>query len=370
MALLRSQSGPWGQRHDPRGAVPRRPVGVLRMAITILIDVIKSAVILVGVLTAFAYVTLLERRLLARFQLRIGPNRVGPLGLLQPLADGIKLIFKEDFTPAGADRPVYLFAPLISVAAALFVYAVVPIGPPVTLFGREVTLYVADVNVGILLVLGASSVGVYGVILGGWSSDNKYALLGGLRSTAQVISYELTLGLAVLGVVLAANSLSLVDIVHAQSHRWFVLTQPVAFVLFLVAGLAETNRAPFDLPEAEQELIAGYQTEYGGFKFAMFYMGEYVGIITMGALTATLFLGGWQGLPLPPLPSATTAAIQVVWFLVKVFAVVFFFIWVRATLPRLRYDQLMALGWKILVPVGLANLAVTALLIVWPGGAV
>ncbi len=319
---------------------------------------IKSAVILGGVLTACAYVTLLERRLLARFQLRIGPNRVGPFGLLQPLADGIKLIFKEDFMPAGADRVVYLLAPLITVVAALFVYAVIPIGPPVHLLGREVTLYVADVNVAVLLVLGASSVGVYGVILGGWASDNKYALLGGLRSSAQLISYELTLGLAVLGVVVVANSLSLVDIVRAQTHLWFIVTQPVAFLLFLIAGLAETNRAPFDLPEAEQELIAGYQTEYGGFKFAMYYLGEYVGVITMGALTATLFLGGWQGPVLPP----------VVWFLVKVFAVVFVFIWIRATLPRLRYDQLMGLGWKVLVPLGLANLAVTALLVVWRGG--
>jgi NADH-quinone oxidoreductase subunit H len=334
---------------------------------TVLIDAVKSAVLLGGVLTGFAYVTLLERRLLARFQLRVGPNRVGPLGLLQPLADGIKLIFKEDFTPAGADRPVYLLAPLISVAAALFVYAVIPIGPPVTLFGREVTLYVADVNVGILLVLGASSVGVYGIILGGWSSDNKYALLGGLRSCAQVISYELTLGLAVLGVVLAANSLSLVEIVRAQAHRWFIVSQPVAFALFVLAGLAETNRAPFDLPEAEQELVAGYQTEYGGFKFAMFYLGEYVGVITMGALTATLFLGGWQGLPLPALPPGLAALAQIVWFLAKVGAVIFLFVWVRATLPRLRYDQLMTLGWKVLVPVGVINLAVTALVVVWRG---
>ncbi len=322
---------------------------------TLLIDAIKSAVILGGVLTAFAYVTLLERRLLARFQLRVGPNRVGPFGLLQPLADGIKLIFKENFVPAGADRVVYLVAPLITVVAALAVYAVIPIGPPVRLLGREVTLYIADVNVAILLVLGASSVGVYGIILGGWASDNKYALLGALRSSAQVISYELTLGLAVLGVVLVANSLSLVDIVRAQSHVWFIVTQPAAFVLFLIAGFAETNRAPFDLPEAEQELIAGYQTEYGGMKFAMFYLGEYVGVITMGALTATLFLGGWQGPVLPP----------VVWFLLKVFAVVFVFVWVRATLPRLRYDQLMGLGWKLLIPVGLANLAVTAVLVVW-----
>jgi NADH-quinone oxidoreductase subunit H len=330
------------------------------MLATLLVDAVRSAIILVGVLTAFAYVTLLERRVLARFQLRVGPNRVGPFGLLQPLADGIKLIFKESFIPARADRFVYVVAPVISVAAALFVYAVIPIGPPIRLFGREVPLVVADPNVGILLVLAASSIGVYGIILGGWASDSKYSLLGGLRSTAQVISYELTLGLAVLAVVMMAHSLSLVEIVRAQQSRpWFIVTQPVAFVLFLVAGLAETNRAPFDLPEAEQELIGGYQTEYGGFAFAMFYLGEYVGVITMGALAATLFLGGWQGFSvLPP----------VVWFLLKVFAVVFLFIWIRATLPRLRYDQLMRLGWKVLVPVGLANLALTAIALVGRGG--
>jgi NADH-quinone oxidoreductase subunit H len=332
------------------------------MLTTLLVDAVRSAIILGGVLTAFAYVTLLERRVLARFQLRVGPNRVGPFGLLQPLADGIKLIFKESFIPARADRFLYVVAPVISVAAALFVYAVIPIGPPIRLFGREVPLVVADPNVGILLVLAASSIGVYGIILGGWASDSKYSLLGGLRSAAQVISYELTLGLAVLAVVMMAHSLSLVEIVRAQQSRpWFVVTQPVAFVLFLVAGLAETNRAPFDLPEAEQELIGGYQTEYGGFAFAMFYLGEYVGVITMGALAATLFLGGWQGFSvLPP----------VVWFLLKVFAIVFLFIWIRATLPRLRYDQLMRLGWKVLVPVGLANLALTAIALVGRGGPV
>jgi NADH-quinone oxidoreductase subunit H len=324
-------------------------------AATVAIAAIKSAIVLGGVLTAFAYTTLLERRLLARFQLRVGPNRVGPFGLLQPLADGIKLIFKEDFRPAGADALVYLAAPLISVVAALFVYAVIPIGPPVRLFGREVTLYIANVNVAVLVVLAASSVGVYGVILGGWSSDSKYSLIGGLRSSAQVLSYELSLGLAVLGVVLAAGSLSLVDIVDAQARGWFVWRQPLAFLLFLIAAFAETNRAPFDLPESEQELTGGFQTEYGGFKFAMFYVGEYVGVITMGALVATLFLGGWRGPVLPP----------VLWFLLKVFVVVCFFIWVRATLPRVRYDRLMALGWKVLIPAGLLNLAGTACVLVW-----
>jgi len=328
------------------------------MALMLLIDAVRSLVFLVGVLTAFAYVTLLERRLLAKFQLRVGPDRVGPLGLFQPLADGIKLIFKENFIPAGADPLVYQIAPLISAVAALFVYAVIPVAPPIHLFGQEITLYVADVNVAILLVLGASSVGVYGIILGGWASDSKYAILGGLRSSAQVISYELTLGLGVLGVVLVANSLSLTDIVRAQSHLWFVVQQPLAFVLFMIAAFAETNRAPFDLPESEQELIAGFHTEYGGFKFAMFYLAEYIGIITMSALVTTLFLGGWQGPWLPP----------VLWFLIKVFVIICFFILVRATLPRLRYDQLMGLGWKVLIPLGILNLAVTAGLIVWRGG--
>ena len=230
--------------------------------------------------------------------------------------------------------------------------------PPIHLFGQEITLYVADVNVAILLVLGASSVGVYGIILGGWASDSKYAILGGLRSSAQVISYELTLGLGVLGVVLVANSLSLTDIVRAQSHLWFIVQQPLAFVLFMIAAFAETNRAPFDLPESEQELIAGFHTEYGGFKFAMFYVAEYIGVITMGALTTTLFLGGWQGPWLPP----------ILWFLIKVFVIVCFFILVRATLPRLRYDQLMGFGWKVLIPLGILNLALTAGLIVWRGG--
>jgi len=306
---------------------------------------IKSGVLLFLLLTACAYMTLLERRLLGKFQLRYGPNRVGPFGLLQPLADGIKLIFKEDFVPARADLVVYWLAPAISMITALFVYAVIPFGPE---------LYLANVDVGILIVLAASSVGVYGVILGGWSSNNKYSLLGSLRSSAQLISYELALSLAVISVVLTAGSLSLVEIVNAQAGVWFVVLQPVAFAIFLIAAVAETNRAPFDLPEAEQELIAGYQTEYGGFKFAMFYIGEYVAIVTMSALVTTLFWGGWQG---PWLPG-------VVWFALKMFAVIFFFVWIRATLPRVRHDQLMAFGWKVLVPLGLLNVMITAVIVV------
>jgi len=306
---------------------------------------VKSGVLLFLLLTACAYMTLLERRLLAKFQIRYGPNRVGPFGLLQPLADGIKLIFKEDFAPARVDLVVYWLAPAISMVTALFVYAVIPFGPQ---------LYLANVDVGILIVLAASSVGVYGVILGGWSSNNKYSLLGSLRSSAQLISYELALSFAVISVVLTAGSLSLVEIVNAQARVWFVVLQPVAFVSFLIAAVAETNRAPFDLPEAEQELIAGYQTEYGGFKFAMFYIGEYVAIVTMSALVTTLFWGGWHG---PFLPG-------VVWFALKMFAFIFFFVWIRATLPRVRHDQLMTFGWKVLVPLGLLNVVITAVIVV------
>jgi NADH-quinone oxidoreductase subunit H len=315
---------------------------------------VKSAILLGILLTACAYMTLLERRLLGKFQIRYGPNRVGPFGLLQPLADGVKLILKENFMPANVDVLVYWLAPALSMITALFVYAVIPFGPEVMLFGRPVALRLADVDVGILVVLAASSIGVYGIILGGWSSNSKYSLLGSLRSSAQLISYELALGLAIIAVVLTAGSLSLVRIVEAQHSVWFVLRQPLAFLIFLVAALAETNRAPFDLPEAEQELVAGYQTEYGGFKFAMFYIGEYVAVVTMSALMTTLFWGGWQG---PVLPG-------VLWFALKTLAFVFVFIWVRATLPRVRHDQLMAFGWKVLVPLGLVNIVVTAVAVV------
>ena len=315
---------------------------------------VKSAVLIFLLLTTFAYMTLLERKLLGKFQVRYGPNRVGPLGLLQPLADGVKLLFKESFRPAQADVIVYLVAPTITMVTSLVVYAVIPFGPEVSFFGRRVTLYLADVNVGILLILAASSIGVYGIILGGWSSNNKYSLLGSLRSSAQLISYELALSLAVIAVVLTAGTLSLVEIVEAQQRLWFVALQPVGFLIFLVAAIAETNRAPFDLPEAEQELVAGYQTEYGGFKFAMFYFGEYIGIVTMSALATTLFWGGWNGPLLPP----------VVWFALKSFVFIFFLIWLRATMPRVRHDQLMAFGWKFLVPVGLLNIVVTSIWVI------
>ena len=328
------------------------------MAMEIGILALKSAFLVALLLTACAYMTLLERRMLGRFQVRIGPNRVGPFGLLQPLADGIKLLVKEDFIPRGADLLVYWLAPGLSMVTALLVYAVIPFGPEIRIFGKEVPLYLADVNVGILLVLAISSLGVYGIVLGGWSANNKYALLGSLRSTAQLISYELALGLAVISVVLQVGSLSLVDIVKAQKRVWFVVTQPVAFLLFFVAGVAETNRSPFDLPEAEHELIAGYHIEYGGFKFAMYYVAEYINVVTMSALAVTLFWGGWHG---PWLPAP-------LWFLLKVFGFVSVFIWIRATLPRVRYDHLMALGWKVLVPVGLANVLATAVALALPRG--
>jgi len=322
---------------------------------------IKSIVLLLVLLTATAYLTLLERRLLGKFQLRFGPNRAGPLGLLQPLADGLKLLFKESFVPAQVDPIIYWLAPSISMVTALFVYAVIPFGPSIQLFGRTIPLVLADVNVGILVVLATSSIGVYGIILGGWSASNKFSLLGSLRSSAQLISYELTLGLGVIAVVLLAGSLSMVQIVEAQRDLWFVFRFPygtVAFMLFLIAGVAETNRAPFDLPEAEQELVAGYQTEYGGFKFAMFYVGEYMSVITISALATTLFLGGWYG---PPVIGRWLPGI--VWVILKIFAGVFFFVWLRATFPRVRHDQLMTLGWKVLLPVGLVNVLLAAVVL-------
>ncbi len=318
----------------------------------LLIAAVKSLVVVLALLTGFAYTTLLERKLIGRIQLRYGPNRVGPLGLLQPLADGIKLVFKEEIVPRGADRPVYFLAPALSVVAALLAFAVVPVGGVVSFFGREIPLSLADLNIGVLFLLAINSMGVYGIVLAGWSSNNKYSLLGAVRSSAQLISYELALGLAVVSVVMMAGSVRLREIVEAQDIP-FVLLQPVGFVLYFVAGIAETNRAPFDLPEAETELVAGYHTEYTGMKFAMFFMAEYINMITVSAVATTLFLGGWRG-PGPDGPH---------WFIFKVFLLLCVFVWVRATLPRLRYDKLMRLGWQVLLPIGLANVFVTAALV-------
>ncbi|MCI0329813.1 MAG: NADH-quinone oxidoreductase subunit NuoH [candidate division Zixibacteria bacterium] len=318
-----------------------------------IIAIIKVAVVLFAILTACAYIVWLERKLVARMQVRLGPTRVGPFGLLQPLADAIKLFTKEEIIVEQANKWLYLVAPLLAFIPAFITFAVIPFGDTVTLFGREVELLISDFNVGILFILGVTSLGVYGVVLAGWSSNSKYSLLGSLRSAAQMISYEISLGLSVIGVLLLAGSLSLVDIVKAQGSvsEWFIWKQPVGFFLYLISAFAETNRAPFDLPEAETELVAGYFTEYSSMKFAMFTIAEYANMVTVAALATTLFLGGWQGPFLPP----------VVWFLVKVMFFIFLYIWVRATLPRFRYDQLMRFGWLVLLPVGLVNVLVTAL---------
>ncbi|MEW6531833.1 MAG: NADH-quinone oxidoreductase subunit NuoH [Thermodesulfobacteriota bacterium] len=330
-------------------------------AIPMILVVVKVLLVLGAVLTFIAYTTLLERKLVAWIQVRIGPNRVGPWGLLQPLADGIKLFLKEDITVTKANRIVYIVAPIIVVSCALIPFGVIPfakglglerlLGPMAEQYGLN-TGVIADINVGILFIFAISSLGAYGVILGGWASNSKYSLLGGIRTGAQMISYELGLSLAVLGVLMIAGTLSLVDIVESQSSvwKWFVFRQPVGFLLFLIAGTAEICRTPFDVIECENELVAGYQTEYSSMKFALFYLGEYAHLLFLSALIATLFFGGWQGPILPP----------IVWFMGKTFFFVFFFIWVRATYPRLRYDRVMAFGWKVLLPAGLINIMVTA----------
>ncbi|MCC6179063.1 MAG: NADH-quinone oxidoreductase subunit NuoH [Chloroflexi bacterium] len=318
------------------------------------LDVIRSLVVIVVLLTAMAYMTWFERRIISRMQVRIGPNRTGPTGLLQPLADAIKLFFKEDIRPMTADKLLYPLAPMIALFAALATFAVIPIGGTISVAGIEVPLQVAELPVGVLYILAASSLGVYGIVLGGWSSGSKYSLLGGLRGAAQVVSYELILGLALVGVVIVSGTLSLGEIVDQQaSFVWYVFFQPVGFVLFLIAAVAETNRAPFDLPEAESELVAGYHTEYSGMRFAMYFIGEYVAMITQSALAATLFLGGWAG------PFGFVSGPW--WLFLKMLFFLFCYVWLRATLPRLRYDQLMRLCWGVLLPIGLINAAVTAI---------
>lgn len=336
----------------------------------ILITVVKALVVVLALMTGFAYLTWLERRAVARLNVRVGPNRVGPFGLLQPLADGIKLFFKEDFTPAGADRALFWIAPGLTMLAALTAFSVIPFGPThVTLWGVPL-FQIADPNAGILFLLAVTALGVYGIILGGWASNSKYSLLGSLRSSAQLISYELTVGLSIVGVILLAGTLRLPEIVAQQSGTWFgvlprwnIFIQPLGFLLLLIGANAETNRAPFDLPESEQELVAGYHTEYGGMKFAGFFAGEYVNIITASAVITTLFLGGWTGPFVDRVP-----VLGVAWFLVKVFAFAFLFVWLRATIPRVRYDQLMNIGWKVLLPLAIVNVAITsAIVLVWPG---
>lgn len=320
----------------------------------LLFFVAKLAVVLGVVLGAAAYLVLLERKFLGRIQARYGPNRVGPFGLLQPLADGLKLLWKEDFIPPGVERAIYLFAPAVVAATALLIFAVIPFGPEISVMGRKVELVVSDINVGLLYIFALSSLSVYGIALGGWASNSKYALMGGIRGSAQMISYELALGLSIIPVVMMAGSFSLVDIVNAQAKVPFILMQPAAFVIFFLCAMAESKRTPFDLPEAETELGSGYNTEYSGMRFGLFFLGEYVHIQVLGALMAVLFLGGWHG---PFLPGP-------VWLLIKIFAVSVVMIWIRATLPRFRYDQLMDLGWKALLPAALANIVITGAFIV------
>jgi NADH-quinone oxidoreductase subunit H len=323
----------------------------------VLIALVKSVVVLIALILMVAYLTLMERVVIARIQVRIGPNRVGPFGLLQPFADGIKLLLKEDVIPSQADKYLYVLAPALSFGAAFATFAVVPFGDTVVLWGRRIPLGIADVNVGLLYVFAISSLGVYGIVFGAWASNSKYPLLGGLRSAAQMLSYELCLVFSVIGVLMLCGSASLTDLVAGQSRVWYVCLQPVGFLVFLMASFAEVNRLPFDLPEAENELVGGFHTEYSSMKFAMFFLGEYGSMITTSAMITTLYLGGWRGPFLPP----------VVWFLLKVVAFLFFFIWVRGTLPRFRYDQLMKFGWKVLLPVSVANILVTGLVLAWIG---
>ncbi len=325
--------------------------------------VVKAVVLSLVLLGGFAYTTYLERKLIARFQVRYGPNQAGPYGLLQPLADGLKLIFKEEFIPEQADKVLFVLAPIITVVPALAVAAVIPWGTSVHLFGREITLYVADVDVGVLYLMAVGSLAVYGIALAGWSSNSKYPLLGGLRASAQMISYELALGLSFIGPVLLANSMKLGDIIQAQKGMWFFVLQPLGLVIYMIAALAEVNRSPFDLPEAEQELTGGYHTEYSGMKFAAFYMAEYVKMIVVSATAAALFFGGYLGPGVDRYPG-----LGPLYLAIKVFFLLAGMVWVRSTLPRLRYDRLMAFGWKVLFPLALLNVLLTAVGIVVFGG--
>ncbi len=343
----------------------------------LLLSLLKVLVVLVITLTAVAYTVLLERKVLGRIQNRWGPSRVGPFGLLQPLADGIKLFLKEDLMPIASERPLFIIAPIIALTCALISIAVVPFGGMQTVKVNNVSVEmfnVADLNIGLLVILGITSIGVYGIALSGWSSNNKFALLGSLRATSQMISYELALGLSLVGVVLRAQSLSLRDIVNSQSAHgmlsWNVFggLQFVAFFIYLMAAYAETNRAPFDLPEAESELVAGYHTEYSSMKFAMFFMAEYANMITVSCVATLLFLGGASSPLGHLLPDDfggpfLAAVFPILWFVVKVLFFLLLYIWVRGTLPRFRYDQLMSFGWKFLLPLAMANIIVTSLVI-------
>jgi len=326
----------------------------------IIIQIIKVIAIFVGLLTAIAYTTLFERRMVAFIQGRVGPNRVGPAGLFQPIADAIKLLFKEEFIPDKANKVLFSIAPLLSFTTAAMAIAVIPVGDSMAIGGYQIDLVISDLNVGILYIFALSSLAVYGIVLAGWSSNSKYSLLGGLRSSAQMISYEIGLGLSVVGVLMLSGTFSIAEIVRQQSGsilNWYFFKQPIAFFLFFVSAIAESNRIPFDLPEAESELVGGYNTEYAGMRFGLFYLAEYCNMITISALAASLFFGGWSGPFLPP----------IIWFLIKVVIFLFVFVWVRGTLPRFRYDQLMRFGWLAIIPLTLVNILITGLVMVLKG---
>lgn len=328
----------------------------------LVIPLLKIVILLNAVLVSVSYMTLLERKVIAWVQSRLGPMRVGPRGVLQPIADAIKLMLKEDITPARADKWVFTIAPMMVLVPALIVFAVIPFGPEVNLFGRLEPLYITDINVGLLYIVSVASLGVYGIILGGWASNSKYPLLASLRASAQLISYEVAVTMTLVSMIVTAGTLSMVGIVEAQreSGLWFLFVQPVAFVLFFIGGLAETNRAPFDMPEAEQELTGGFHTEYSGMRFALFFLAEYANMIVICSVATTLFMGGW----LRPFPAVEALGFldlipSWIWFIGKTFVFLYVFLWIRATLPRYRYDQLMRLGWKVLIPIAIGNVVVS-----------
>jgi NADH-quinone oxidoreductase subunit H len=333
---------------------------------TYLVPLLKIVVLLNAVLVSVTFMTLLERKVMAWVQVRLGPMRVGPHGVLQPIADAVKLLLKEDITPARADKWVFTLAPIVSIVPALIVFAVIPFDSDVTIFGYTTPLHIAaDINVGLLYLLSITSIGVYGIILAGYASNSKYPLLAGLRASAQLISYEIAVTMMLVSMVVTAGTLSMVGIVEAQASQgvWYAFVQPVALVVLFIGGLAETNRAPFDLPEAEQELTGGFHTEYSGMRFALFFLAEYANMIVISGVITTLFFGGW----LRPFPNVEALWLLGyvpgwLWFILKTFTFIYVIMWIRATVPRYRYDQLMRLGWKVLIPLGLANLVVTGIL--------
>jgi NADH-quinone oxidoreductase subunit H len=330
---------------------------------SVVIPLLKIIIVLNAVLVAVTFMVLMERKVIAWVQVRLGPMRVGPYGVLQPIADVVKLMTKEDITPVKADRWVFTAAPMIALIPAFIVFAVIPFGPVVNLFGHQVGLYITDLNVGLLYIVSVASIGVYGIILAGWASNSKYPLLASLRASAQLISYEVAVTMTLVSVIVTAGTMSMIGIVNAQYQHgwWYLFMQPLAFFIFFVGGLAETNRAPFDLPEAEQELTGGFHTEYSGMRFALFFLAEYANMIVVSSVATTLFLGGWMR----PFPNvAALSFLDIIpgwlWFLLKTFVWLYIFLWVRATLPRYRYDQLMNIGWKVLIPLAIANLVITA----------